>query len=215
MNRKIFAALALFCLALPLVFFAARGFSLCFRKNAEATAVFMPLEEATRLFPSFSSLQKPIDASEDLLSGEVPLAVSDGEIVSAAEHLAGDADTRYLLWTDLFRLETYVLEKKEGRWSLLRRLPCSVGDASNPTPEGFYHIGVHRASFGRAGYYKAVYAMQISGNYLYHSILLTENDEILDGRLGERISHGCIRHSLEDSRWLYETIPDGTSVLIR
>ena len=215
MNRKIFAAIALFCLTLPLVFFSARGFLLRFRKNAEITAVSMPLEEATRLFPSFSSLQKPIDASEDLLSSEAPFAVSNGEIVSAAEHLAGDADTRYLLWTDLFRLETYVLEKKEGRWSLLRRLPCSVGDASNPTPEGFYHIGVHRASFGRAGYYKAVYAMQISGNYLYHSILLTEDDEILDGRLGERISHGCIRHSLEDSRWLYETIPDGTSVLIR
>ena len=215
MDRRIFAAIAQFCLVLPLIFSSERGVSLGFAKNVEASAVLMPFEEATRLFPSFSSLQKPINASEDLLYAEPPLTVSDSEIVSAAELLAKDADTRYLLWTDLWRLETYVLKKEEGRWSLLRRLPCSVGDAANPTPEGFYHIGVHRASFGRSGYYKAVYAMQISGNYLYHSILLAENGEILDGRLGERISHGCIRHSLEDSRWLYETIPDGTSVLIR
>lgn len=101
-------------------------------------------------------------------------------------------------------------------WQVLRRLPCSAGDAAHPTPEGLFSLGVHRLSFGRKGLYSAAYALQITGNYLYHSVLLSPNGkELLDARLGERISHGCIRHSLEDSRWLYETVPDGTAILIR
>ena len=39
--------------------------------------------------------------------------------------------------------------------------------------------------------------------------------EIIDGRLGMRISHGCVRLRFEDSRWLYESIPIGTTVFIR
>ncbi len=142
--------------------------------------------------------------------------VSDAEIARAAALLAPTAKTRYLLWTDLYRLKTYVLERVDGEWRVLRRLPCSAGDASHPSPEGLFRLGVHRLTFGRQGYYSAAWALQISGNYLYHSVLLTPSgDRVLDGRLGERISHGCIRHALEDSRWLYETVPDGTAILIR
>lgn len=141
---------------------------------------------------------------------------SDPEIEHAAAVLAPTVKTRYFIWTDLTRLSTYVLEKRENGWRLLRRLPCSAGDAAHPSPEGLFSLGVHRLSFGRAGYYSAAFALQISGNYLYHSVLLSPDGErVIDGRLGERISHGCIRHSLEDSRWLYETVPDGTAILIR
>ena len=217
MNRRLFVLLTLVSIISPLASLFTRGFSPNAVENEHVPVASMDAAEAEALFPPFSSLARPIDVSQ--AEGEdvrPPREVSDDEIARAAEHLASEADTPYLLWTDLCRLETYLLERKRDGWSLLRRLPCSVGDASNPTPEGFYHIGVHRLSFGRQGYYSAAYAMQISGNYLYHSVLLTPNgDGILDGRLGERISHGCIRHSLDDSRWLYETVPDGTAVLIR
>lgn len=146
---------------------------------------------------------------------ELPEA-NDGEIMRAAAILVPTATSRYLLWTDLYRLKTYVLERDGDGWRLLRRLPCSAGDAAHPSPSGLFSLGVHRLSFGRKGHYSAAFALQISGSYLYHSVLLTPNgDAVLDGRLGERISHGCIRHSLEDSRWLYETVPDGTAILIR
>ncbi|MBR6546277.1 MAG: L,D-transpeptidase [Clostridia bacterium] len=147
---------------------------------------------------------------------QAPREVSDLEIARAALVLAPTARTRYLVWTDLCRLTTYVLKREGDTWQVLRRLPCSAGDAAHPSPEGLFSLGVHRLSFGRKGLYSAAYALQISGNYLYHSVLLTPNgEEVLDARLGERISHGCIRHSLEDSRWLYETVPDGTAILIR
>ena len=47
------------------------------------------------------------------------------------------------------------------------------------------------------------------GDYLYHSILLDETGTyVLEGNvLGKRASQGCIRFSLEDSKWFYDTIP--------
>ena len=157
------------------------------------------------------------DAVETHLPPERHLReVSDAEIARAAASLAPSVETPYLIWTDLYRLTTYVLKGADGEWTVLRRLPCSAGDEAHPSPEGLFYLGVHREGFGRKGHYSAAWALQIIGNYLYHSVLLTPSgDAILDGRLGERISHGCIRHSLEDSLWLYDTVPDGTAILIR
>lgn len=142
--------------------------------------------------------------------------VSDGEIAAAADAFGLTSETPYLLWTDLWRLQTYVLRRDDDTWQLERRIPCSAGDLSHPTPRGLYRIGSHTLSLGREGKYLTVYALHICGDYLYHSVILTpEGNELSDGRLGERISRGCIRHSVEESRRLYHTIPDGTSVLIR
>ena len=138
------------------------------------------------------------------------------EICLAAAAVAPESETPYLLWTDLWRLETYLLRREGGAWQLLRRIPCSAGDLLHPTPRGIFSVGAHRLSLGGGEGYLTVYALHICGDYLYHSVLLTpEGNDLSDGRLGERISHGCIRHSVEDSRYLYRTVPDGTAVLIR
>ncbi len=142
--------------------------------------------------------------------------VSDGEIAAAASAFGLTSETPYLLWTDLWRLETYLLKTDGSAWHLERRIPCSVGDFSHPTPRGLYRISSHLVSLGKREQYLTVYALHIFGDYLYHSVLLApEGNELSDGRLGERISHGCIRHSVEESRRLYRTVPDGTTVLIR
>ncbi len=141
--------------------------------------------------------------------------VTDREIGEAADAFGLASETPYLLWTDLWRLETYLLTKENKGWQVLRRIPCSAGDTAHPTPRGSFRVGAHRLALG-GGSYLTVYALHIFGDYLYHSVLLTpEGNELADGRLGARISHGCIRHSVEDSRYLYSTVPDGTTVLIR
>jgi lipoprotein-anchoring transpeptidase ErfK/SrfK len=51
---------------------------------------------------------------------------------------------------------------------------------------------------------------------MFHSVLFDwAGNEIIDGRLGTRASHGCIRLRFEDSKWLYETVPIGTTVFIQ
>ncbi|HAH78565.1 MAG TPA: L,D-transpeptidase, partial [Ruminococcaceae bacterium] len=33
-------------------------------------------------------------------------------------------------------------------------------------------------------------------------------------KLGEPASHGCIRLPVEDAKWIYDNIPEGTKVVI-
>lgn len=49
---------------------------------------------------------------------------------------------------------------------------------------------------------------------MIHSVTMDRYGRIKDPVLGERRTSGCIRVSLEDSRWIYESIPDGTHVYV-
>ena len=124
--------------------------------------------------------------------------------------------TDYLVWTDLSRLQTYVLEYGDEGWQVLKILPSSTGDGWHPTPSGRYEIAYKCASIGKENLYLCRNALCFYGSYMYHSVLYDwDGENLIDARLGERISHGCIRLSPEDSRWLYEKIPIGTAVFIR
>ncbi|HOA80284.1 MAG TPA: L,D-transpeptidase family protein, partial [Defluviitaleaceae bacterium] len=124
------------------------------------------------------------------------------------------SSTNYFVWTDLDRQMTYVFKKENNEWKLIRSMQCSTGKNITPTPRGFFTIKERGAYFGKG--YMCKNWVQIWGDYLYHSILLDETGTyVLEGNvLGKRASQGCIRFSLEDSKWFYDTIPKNTSVWI-
>ena len=37
---------------------------------------------------------------------------------------------------------------------------------------------------------------------------------VQDGRLGINASHGCVRLALDNAKWIYDTIPSGTRVVV-
>lgn len=124
--------------------------------------------------------------------------------------------TDYLLWVDLSRLQLYVLEYADEGWQVLRTLPCTVGDAAHPTPSGKFEISYKCTSIGKENLYLCRHALCFYGGYMLHSVLFDwGGQEIIDGRMSMRLSHGCIRLRQEDSKWLYLTIPTGTAVWIR
>jgi len=141
----------------------------------------------------------------------------DGKTVSYFAGAMGlHSKTDYLIWTDLSRLKTYVLEYGDEGWHLLRALPCSVGDSYHPTPSGTYEVDYKCTCIGKEEHYLCRYALCFYGSYMYHSVLYDWGGEhVIDERLGERISHGCIRLSPADSKWLYTTVPVGSTVFIR
>ena len=143
-------------------------------------------------------------------------AVTDKTVAFFAGAMGMKSDTDYLLWTDLSRFKTYVLEYGDEGWHVLRTLPCTLGDASHPTPAGTYKVDYKCTSIGKENLYLCRYALCFYGGYMYHSVLYDWGGEsLIDARLGERISHGCVRLSPEDSRWLYNLIPVGTTVFVR
>ena len=53
------------------------------------------------------------------------------------------------------------------------------------------------------------------GNYLFHSIPFdSDKTTISDPTLGVPASHGCIRLSVEDSKWLYDNVKNGSKIII-
>ena len=63
--------------------------------------------------------------------------------------------------------------------------------------------------------YRVKYATRIRGLYYYHSILYNASGtEVIDGTLGEALSHGCIRLETYNAEWIYDNVPDETTVFI-
>ena len=135
------------------------------------------------------------------------------KFVNAKEY---NSPTQYFIWVNTNNPRVYVFEGYNHNWKLLKDIPCSVGAPSTPTIKGIFNIGIKGDSFVVRDNPKLQcnYYTQISGNYLFHTVLLYRNGEIADGRLGLKLSHGCIRLSIPDAKYIYDTIPKGTTVFI-
>lgn len=101
----------------------------------------------------------------------------------------------------------------------VKTFTCSSGGKGNETPKGTFSIGGRGKSFysstvSEGGYYWT----RFYGDFLFHSIPFDEHYKIKPSeaaKLGEAVSHGCVRLALNDAKWIYEHIPDGTKVVIQ
>lgn len=128
-----------------------------------------------------------------------------------------DSKTDTLIWVDIDRQMTYVLKENKDtqEWLLERRIICSTGDNKSPTKTGIYKIK-DRGDWFYSDYFNsgAMYWVRYCGSYLFHSVAMDKDRNITDGTLGRKSSAGCIRMSLEDSKWFYENSPEGSTVFV-
>ncbi len=129
-----------------------------------------------------------------------------------------DSKTPYLIWTDVYRQRTYVLKKQEGQWHLEKSFVCSTGKNINPTPQGIYEVQYTIPYIGMGKSYRCKNALVFYRDYMFHSILFDKTGRYIKSgkyELGQKASHGCVRLLEEDSAWLYQHIPVGSTVWIR
>ena len=131
--------------------------------------------------------------------------------------LSIDSLTNYLIHVDLQNQKTYIYSGSKNSWALAKTFSCSTGVSGSDTPEGIFTIKERGDWFFSDKYQQgAKYWVQFSGNYLFHSFPYDESQSnILDYTLGTPSSHGCIRLSVEDSKWIYDNIPSNTKVIIK
>lgn len=126
---------------------------------------------------------------------------------------------RYKVEISVSKQRVYVYEWNYGSYSkLVKTMKCTTGAVDTPTPLGSFRMG---GPCGRWYYFKkfecwAQYASRITGGILFHSVLYSEKDEktLRAGSvaaLGSRASHGCVRLSVADAKWIYNNIPAGTT----
>ena len=65
----------------------------------------------------------------------------------------------------------------------------------------------------------AQYSFEVTGDIMFHSVIYSSDNEnsLRSGSLyalGNPASHGCIRLTVEDARWLYEHCKRGTVAIV-
>lgn len=101
----------------------------------------------------------------------------------------------------------------------IKEMLCSTGRENAATPTGTYLIGGRGKSFYSSKYKQGGYNwVRFNNNFLFHSVPFDSRGRIIaaeEKKLGQRVSHGCIRLSIGDSKWFYSAIPAGTAVIVQ
>jgi lipoprotein-anchoring transpeptidase ErfK/SrfK len=121
--------------------------------------------------------------------------------------------TSYFIWIDTTHQRVNVFKGSNRKWNLVKSVVCSSGKASTPTVKGNFTVGRKGAYFIADGGARCKYYTQIKGNYLFHSVLYdNKGKHIIDNTLGVPVSHGCVRLSLENAKFIYNSIPTKTAI---
>lgn len=116
------------------------------------------------------------------------------------------SSTPYLIWVSLDKQRVNVYKGKARHWQLIRVMKCSTGVGA-ATPVGTFTIGFKKTEFEYLTYY-----MEYSGSGFHVWPGMYPN---MKQTLGKDVaSHGCIRLGYKDAKWLYETIPLNTKVIV-
>ncbi|MGL4363307.1 MAG: L,D-transpeptidase [Cellulosilyticaceae bacterium] len=189
-------------------------------KKGEKVRLWSSDKNTTRtVMHNNKKVQIPYGALEVPGNPKVNSSLPNNEEIEAYVKQSGwDSKTKYLVWTDLSRQATYVLEKKQGEWKVIRKMLSITGTNKTPTPFGKFELTKKVPSFGQNKGYMCKNAFGFIGTtYLYHSLVYDITGKYLQGGqvLGQRASNGCIRLKPEDSEWFYKTMTSKTQVIIR
>ena len=125
------------------------------------------------------------------------------------------SQTSQLIWVDIDRQLTHVLLNEDDTWKHYRTMLSATGANKSPTVKGVFEIQERGEEFYsdrlKSG---AKNWVRFDGPYLFHSLSMDKDGNITDYTLGKRASDGCIRLSMEDSKWFYDNIEEGSTVFI-
>lgn len=127
------------------------------------------------------------------------------------------SDTSYLINVNIKNQKTYIYKGKADNWKLVKTYSCSTGITGEDTPSGSFSIKEKGDWFFSEKYNEGgKYWSQITGDILFHSVPFDKDKTtVLDYTMNKPSSHGCIRLSLDDAKWIYNNIPKGSKVIIK
>ena len=104
---------------------------------------------------------------------------------------------------------------------LIKQMICATGtlkDSDTETPLGIFYVQKKDIAFFSQKYNEGgKYYIKFFGNYLIHSIPVDKNGNIIESeknKLGIPVSHGCVRISMDNAKWMYDNLPIGSKISI-
>jgi lipoprotein-anchoring transpeptidase ErfK/SrfK len=128
-----------------------------------------------------------------------------------------ESTTSYFINVNLLTQKTYIYKGNSDNWNLIRTCPCSTGIVGEDTPTGSFSIKEKGDWFFSDKYQQGgKYWTQITGDILFHSVpFAKDKTTVLDYTMSKPSSHGCIRLSIDDAKWLYTNVPKGSKIIIK
>ena len=130
----------------------------------------------------------------------------------------------YFIEVDVANQLTKVYTRDEnGEFTqLYKAFLCSTGTKTYPSTLGTFTLTSRRArwcTFPQWGGGTAQYWTRITAEIAFHSVLYRNYDpmQLVESsfkNLGSRASHGCVRLTVPDARWIYENCKAGVEVWI-
>jgi hypothetical protein len=128
------------------------------------------------------------------------------------------SDSDYLLWISIAYQRVNIFKKSsDGTWELIRTCIVGTGAVNSPTSTGVTTVTYRQINGWTTSYYtvKPVVRFRRGTGYAFHSRIYYPNtSELKDKSIGFPVSLGCIRMYDEDIWYLYDNVPDGTTVVI-
>ncbi|MCL2889210.1 MAG: L,D-transpeptidase family protein, partial [Eggerthellaceae bacterium] len=122
------------------------------------------------------------------------------------------SSTNWLIAIDTGNCLFGVYQKVNGQWVNRYMWLCSPGAWITPTPIGTFTVGSKGYVFGSG--YSCYWWTQIFGDFLIHSVLYYPGtDIIMEGVMGVPASQGCVRLDIQNAKWVYDNIPQGSTIV--
>lgn len=104
----------------------------------------------------------------------------------------------------------------KGKYKPKKAMTCSPGWA---TPTGTFPLGEKMRWHVLMGSSYGQYCSRITGRVLFHSVWYYSCNSAAQcyreyNKLGTLASHGCVRLTVADAKWIYEKVPSGTPVTV-
>jgi len=125
------------------------------------------------------------------------------------------------LWIDVSLREQriYIMNGSKIIYTMITSSGLNGTDTQTPT--GTYYVQQQRGTWFYASQYQEGAKYWVSwkghGEFLFHSLPMDKNHQVIPdqvAKLGVKSSHGCFHLTLADAKWIYDSIPAGTKVVI-
>ena len=161
---------------------------------------------------------------DGVVGEETWTALFGSQAVPASATAVPPTPVPYFVEVDVANQLTKIYTRDEnGEFTVLdRAFLCSTGTTGYPSPLGTYTLTERRAlwaQFPKWGNGTAQYWTQINESIAFHSVMYEDYDPTKlkvasFNSLGKRASHGCIRLTLPDAKWIYNNCGAGVEVWI-
>ncbi|MCR5690824.1 MAG: Ig-like domain-containing protein [Eubacterium sp.] len=127
-----------------------------------------------------------------------------------------DAASTYKIKVNKQQNVVTVYKYTDGKYKAFKAFVCSAGYA---TPTGTFSLGEKMRWHTLDGPSYGQYCSRIYNGFLFHSVWYynqTKNSQSYAqyNKLGSTASHGCVRLTVADAKWIYDNVPSGTKIVI-